>query len=187
MKNIIYSLIKTASISGQSLDELTSYFIKHEFPKRHILIESGKTDRNYYFIEKGITRSYVLIGGKEVTHWFSKEGDVTFAMHCIYNNKPALEYVELLEPSILYSISFEELENLYRNNIELANWGRLLHQGTYQTMQLRHLSRLHDSARKRYEKLQKEQPDLFLRVNLGYIASYLGMTQVMLSNLRSDK
>ena len=28
-----------------------------------------------YFIEKGITRSFVLHNGKQITTWFSKEGD----------------------------------------------------------------------------------------------------------------
>ena len=187
MENIIQSIHKITTISNSSIEELTENFTKHELPKKHLLIESKKFDPNYYFIEQGISRSFVLKEGKEVTHWFSKEGDITFAMHNTYNNLPAMENVELLEACILYSIPIKTLNELYTRNIEIANWGRILHQYAYQTMQLHHLSRLYDSARVRYENLIKEQPDLFQRVNLGYIASYLGITQVMLSNLRAGK
>lgn len=187
MENIVNSLQKNASLSEYAVNELTKHFVKHELPKRHMLIESGKYNYNCYFIEKGITRSFVLLNGKEITHWFSKEGDVTFAMQCCYNALPAFENVELLEPCTLYSISIEKLNALYAGNIEIANWGRIIHQHSYQLMHLRHISRLYESARERYEKLLRDNPELFRRVNLGYIASYLGITQVMLSNLRAGK
>lgn len=187
MENIIGSLCKHSFLSQKSIAELTGCFVRHEFPKRHVLIEGGKYNYNYYFIEKGITRSYVLLEGKEITHWFSKEGDVTFSMQCCYDKLPAFEHVELLERGILYSIPAPQLETLYNSNIEIANWGRILHQHNYQLMHLRHISRLNESAYERYERLLSDDPQLFHRVNLGYIASYLGMTQVMLSNLRRKK
>lgn len=187
MENIVNSLKEISSLSEGSIDELTKHFVKQELPKRHLLIESGKYNSNCYFIEKGIVRSFVLLDGKEITHWFSKEGDITFAMQCCYNALPAFENVELLEPCTLYSIPIQELNSLYNSNIEIANWGRIIHQHSYQLMHLRHISRLYESARKRYDKLLSDNPELFRRVNLGYIASYLGITQVMLSNLRAGK
>ena len=47
------------------------------------------------------------------------------------------------------------------------------------------ISRLYQTAEERYTELLETRPELFQRVNLGYIASYLGISQVTLSHLRN--
>ncbi len=188
MENILRSLTSgPATLSLSSITELTSAFTRREYPKRYHLVRSGQYIPFCFFIEKGITRSYFVRDGREITHWFSKEGDITFGMETFYHNEPATENVQLLEPCVLYSIPIDTLNELYNRNIEIANWGRVIHQEAYRTMHLRHISRLYESARERYEKMLEEHPDIFARVNLGYIASYLGISQVTLSKLRAGK
>jgi signal-transduction protein with cAMP-binding, CBS, and nucleotidyltransferase domain len=119
-------------------------------------------------------------------HWFSKEGDITFSSSSLYHQRPALEYVQLLEDSLLYLMPIEALHKLYVTNIEIANWSRVIHQEALLKMQNLRLERLSLSAKERYEKFIIESPDLVRRVNLGFIASYLGMTQQYLSSLRAE-
>jgi hypothetical protein len=83
-------------------------------------------------------------------------------------------------------MSIEALNKLYESNIELANWSRVIHQEALLKMQNLRLERLSLSAKERYEKWITENPGLVGRVNLGYIASYLGMTQQHLSTLRAE-
>ena len=174
-------------MSSNSLEELTSRMTKLSLPKRHILIKSGVVERNYYFIEKGLTRSYILFEGNEVTSWFSQEGDITFSMLGSYQKKPGFEFVDLLEDSVIYSLPVDVLNALYEKNLDIANWSRLLHQKAFLELELRHISRLTLTAKERYEEFTREKPDIFKRVNLGYIASYLGMSQVTLSRLRAQR
>jgi hypothetical protein len=47
-----------------------------------------------------------------------------------------------------------------------------------------HKERLTLPAKERYEEFQKQFPEVCKRVNLGFIASYLGITQSTLSRLR---
>ena len=184
--DIIISAIKNNyPVSNTSIKELTAKFKIQKLPRKHILIRSDVIDRNYYFVEKGLARSYSLVDGVEATSWFSKEGDITFSMMSAYYGKPGYEFVELLEDSILYSISIEELEALYKTNIEIANWSRILHQKAFLDLELRHIALATQTAKTRYNNFVKLYPDLMNRVNLGYIASYLGVTQVTLSRLRS--
>ncbi|WP_221393728.1 hypothetical protein [Dyadobacter sp. NIV53] len=49
------------------------------------------------------------------------------------------------------------------------------------------ISRQFKSSVERYHELLKNQPVLFKRVQLKLIASYLGMTQVTLSRIRSKR
>lgn len=115
------------------------------------------------------------------------EGDIVFSTNNFYGNVKGYEYemVQLLENSILYAIPVKELETLYFNNIEIANWSRILHQDAFIVNEKRLISRLYKTAEERYIELLQTRPELFQRVNLGYIASYLGISQVTLCHLRN--
>ena len=122
-----------------------------------------------------------------VTTWFSKEGDVACGSWDLCRHKAGFEYVETLEETTAYSISVEQLDELYRSYIDLANWMRVLQQENFLRLQDIHIRRLNWSAQERYEHLTKECPELFQRVNLGYIASFLGITQQSLSRIRANR
>lgn len=173
-------------VSDESLEALACLFKRFVFPSKTTIIHAGKLDRKVYFIEKGITHSYVLHDGKEITTWFSKEGDAVCGSWDLYRHKPGFEYVETLEETTAYSISVEQLDELYRSYIDLANWMRVLQQENFLHLQDRHTRQLNWSAQERYKHLTKECPELFQRVNLGYIASYLGITQQSLSRIRAN-
>ena len=187
MQNIIESIRRYYPVSDDSLNLLFSKMRKLELPKKHLLIKGGVIDRHVYFIEKGFTRSYCLHDGKEVTIWFSREGDMTFAMKDLYHDEPGYEYVELLENCTLYAIAIKDLNDLYETNIEIANWGRVIHQECLLYMDQHHNDQLFLSAKDRYAQLLKEAPDVIHRANLNYISSYLGITPQHLSRLRAEK
>lgn len=185
MENVIEKIKTYYPVSAEALEALTSLFEKIVFPAKTIIIHAGKLDRKVYFIEKGITRSYVLHGGKEITTWFSMEGDAACGSWDLCRHKAGFEYVETLEETTAYSVSVEQLDALYRSYIDLANWMRVLQQENFLRLQDTHIRRLNWPAQERYEHLTRECPGLFLRVNLGYIASFLGITQQSLSRIRS--
>ena len=157
------------------------------FPAKTTIIQAGKLDRKVYFVEKGITRSYVLHNGKQITTWFSKEGDAACGSWDLYRRTAGFEYVETLEETTAYSISVEQLDELYCSYIDLANWMRVLQQENFLRLQDMHIRRLNWSAQERYEHLNEECPELLQRVNLGYIASFLGITPQSLSRIRANK
>lgn len=188
MKNIIKKIKEVYDVSEESIQELTKLMCSSQLlPKGHLLIKSGVVERNYYFIEKGFARSFTLIDGKESTSWFSREGDVTFSMLSSYCNEPGYEYVDLLEDSLIYPVPIKELHALYERNIEIANWSRLIHQKAFLDLELRHISLATQTAEERLNHFIEERGYIYNRINLGYIASYLGMSQVTLSRLRAKQ
>lgn len=186
MENIIKSIRQFYPVSDSSINELSKYLTKEIFPTNTLIIEGGKMNDYVYFIDSGMCRSYCVIEGEEVTTWFSREGDITFALLSLYRNKPGFECVETLEETIVFKIKITDLNNLYSTHIEIANWSRVVHQECVLSLQTRRIERLQKSAKERYEILLKEQPDLFVRVKLGYLASYLGMTPQHLSKMRAE-
>lgn len=186
MENIISKIRERYPVSDEGIHLLTSSMEEHLFPARTILIHAGKFDRQVYFIEKGITRSYIIHDGKEITTWFSMEGDAVCGSWDLYRNKSGFEFVETLEKTRAYAITIDTLNRLYESNIEIANWMRVLQQENFLWLQDIHINRLVLSVKERYLELLDRFPAIFQRVNLGHIASYLGTTLPTLSKIRSE-
>src|SRR5690554_3013427 len=141
-----------------SLELLKDCILEVSFPKGTILLRADKVEKDIYFIKKGIVRAYSDTEDNEITFWFGREGETIISMKSYVENQKGYENIELLENCELYKIKTEE----------------------------RLISRQFKTATERYKELLKENPDLIQRVQLGYIASYLGITQVSLSRIRAE-
>lgn len=188
MDKIISSITNILNIDDEILTKFLGYLHPMTVPKKTILIRPLITDENVYIIEKGIARSYIMINEKEVTSWFSKEGELIFSTNSFYGKTEGYETerVQILEDSLLYYIKISDLEELCFQHIEISNWLRLLHQKAFVEMERRLIYRLYMSAEERYRDFYAKNPEIFQRVNLSFIASYLGISQVTLWKLRKN-
>ena len=187
MKHVVECMRALCPISDETVEKLESLVVKCNYPKRYQLIKENMFCKYAYFIEKGMTRSFWLVDGEEITTSFSCEGGIVFSMDELYYNKMSEEFVETLEDVVAYRISLTDLLRLFQTNIELANWGRVIHQNEYRRLHRSHKDRLTLSAKERYEAFKLQFPQMCQRIQLGYIASYLGITLSTLSRLRAYK
>lgn len=187
MTNIIEKMRAAYPVSDESIRLLKEQLTLCHFPKRYRLVEADKYCKAAYFIEKGMTRSFWLVNGEEITTSFSCEGGIVFSMDELYYGKLSEEYVETLEEVTAYRISLTSLLHLFQTNIELANWGRVIHQDEYRRLHRSHKERLTLAAKERYEAFQEQFPQVCQRAQLGYIASYLGITLPTLSRIRKNR
>ncbi len=185
MEEIIRKIKSCYPVSAASLDLLCQYLEMQHCQKRHLLVKSREKSRYAFFIAKGMTRSYWVVDGEEITTSFSEEGDIVFSMDEVYYGRLSEEYVETLEETIVYRIPVEVLCHLVETNLELANWWRVIHQNEYRRIHRTHKERLTLPAAERYEAFCSQFPHVLRRANLGYIASYIGVTLSTLSRLRS--
>ena len=107
-------------------------------------------------------------------------------MRSYVENKISYETIELMEDCELYEVKSSDLQLFYATNLEIANWGRKLAEIELIKTEERFISRQLGTAIDRYKKLLEENPSLINRVQLGYIASYLGISQVTLSRIRTE-
>ena len=187
MVNIIDKINSSYPISDTTIQTLKEHVTLCHFPKKYQLIKENMFCKSAYFIEKGMTRSFWLVNGEEITTSFAHEGSIVFSMDELYYNKVSEEFVETLEDVVAYQISLTDLLQLFQTNIELANWGRVIHQNEYRRLHRSHKERLTLSAKERFEEFKRQFPEVYQRVQLGYVASYLGITPSTLSRLRAQK
>lgn len=186
MNTVIQHIQSIYPLPAPVLQELTGLLVAEELPKNHVLLREGRVEQKLYFIEKGIARAYCYREDKEITFWFGAEGAVVFSYNSYVADRPGYETVELLEDSIVYSISHAEIRCLFDTHIELANWGRKLAEQELVKTESCFIGLQFQPATERYKNLLESNPQLIQRVQLGYIASYLGVTQVTLSRIRAE-
>lgn len=105
----------------------------------------------------------------------------------LYYRRISEEYVETLEDTVAYKISIKALNQLFNSNLELSNWGRIIHQNEYRRLHRSHKERLTLTVKERYRAFMQQYPDIRKRVNLRYIASYIGTTPSTLSRIRLNR
>lgn len=184
--NIVRVMRSQYPVSDASLDRLLTLLRPCRFAKRELLVSEGVKCGYAYFIEEGMTRSYWVVDGEEFTTSFTVEGAIVFSMDELYYGQISQEYVEALEPIVAYGIAIDDLTDLFVTDIDFANWGRVIHQNEYRRIHRSHKERLTLPAASRYREFVKQFPEVCRRANLGYIASYLGITLSTLSRLRKS-
>lgn len=169
---------------------LTEYLLKNlktkELQKKDYLLKRGHVCNDICFIGKGLLRCYYLIEDKDVSAWFMKEGDVIVSVESFFRQTISYESIQALEDCTIHYITYNELQFIYRNFPEFNFVGRVLLEHYYtlseQRLYAMRMQRSHD----RYAYLMKYHTELILRVPSKFLASYLGITEVTLSNIKGN-
>lgn len=186
MNTIIEHIQAIYPLPAPVLQELVGLLVAEQLPKHHVLLREGRVEQKIYFIEQGIARAYCYREDKEITFWFGAEGSFVFSYNSYVRDKPGYETVELLEDSMVYSITHQQIRHLFDTHIAMANWGRKLAEQELVKTESCFIGLQFQPATERYKNLLDSNPELIRRVQLGYIASYLGVTPVTLSRIRAE-
>jgi len=136
-------------------------------------------------LEQGALRGYYNVDGKEITHWFAFEQDFVTSFHSFITSHPAVENIQLLEGSVLWAISKDNFTQLLNQHHEIERVFRIVLEKYYIRLEERYINAQFKTAAERYQYMLEQTPHIIERVPLGYIASYLGISQETLSRVRS--
>lgn len=172
-------------VSTAAEDFINQRAYPSEPAKGEILVTAGEMCNNVYLIRKGILRSFIKEGSKEITTWISGEQELATCITCFGLKQPARENIQALEDCELSVLSMEDLQYLYEHFPELNIVGRKILEKYYRDAEERaFIARLMEATSK-YKHFIATKSDLLNRVPLKFIASYLGMTLETLSRIRS--
>ncbi len=155
--------------------------------KAEYLVAEGKICRHLYFLESGAIRGYYNLEGKEITHWFAFAQDFVTSFHSYITGQPAVESIQLLEGSVLWRIGKEKVTDLMNRHHEIERIVRIAYESYYIRLEERFVNAQFKTAAERYQSLLQQTPHIIERVPLGYIASYLGISQETLSRIRGKR
>lgn len=159
--------------------------LKH-YRKGEVVIATGDSDRHIYFTVNGFFRTYVVrADGEERTVHLAGPGMGFGSSKTVYRNQPSNENVMALESGIVFRVHYESMHRICQDNPRLYRlYGLMLEKSFVEAIERLEFHSVMNPDQ-RYEYLLKNRPDLFSKVPLKYIASYIGITPVSMSRLRA--
>jgi len=167
-------------------EKLLDKIIVKEIPSGTTLLSEGDIATKLFLVINGCLRAYFIKeSGIEITSQFFIEGQMVASLESVMTGIPSRLYIDAIEDSIIGFIQMKNLEKIFRESSPGMN-----HFNKYLISRLiyymnQNASFILDNPEKRYKKLLQDNPELVSRLPQQYIASYLGITPVSLSRIRT--
>ncbi|MCC8425778.1 Crp/Fnr family transcriptional regulator [Mucilaginibacter sp. UR6-11] len=169
-------------------DKYLEFQQRQEVAAKTILLAEGTVSQNYIFIEKGCVRAFFNNNGDDKTVQFFFENEGLTSFESFINDTPGQFTIETIEPSVVYLLPKQYVIRLMEELSSEPYFARLIMQVSAgrQTHYINEfVSFIRDKPEQRYQKLLTERPHIIQRVPQHYIASYLGVSTVHLSRIKS--
>lgn len=179
-------LDQIATISNEDWDFFTSKLHRRVIPKKAVFLQVNEIENYISFIESGVVRLFIPKDNpeKEITFGFSFKDQFVSAYDSFLTQTPSAYEVQALTETTLLSITYEDLQAVYKTT-QIGNLiGRLTAERLFLIKSKREQNLLNLTAEERYIKLFKERPELLKVIPLKYISSYIGITAQALSRIR---
>jgi CRP-like cAMP-binding protein len=174
-----------STMTHDELDILESVLVPMKFAKGQKLLSEGEVCQYIFWIVKGLVRQYYYKNNKELTEYMAVENTIMMSIESLFKEKPSMQVMQALEPTIVYALPKAELEAVAMRSVNIQIlYRKILEESLIISQQRADMLRF-ESAQDRYHKLVKSQPQLVLRAPLVYIANYLQMTPETLSRVRT--
>jgi len=185
---LIQSLSLIAPLSAELQEAFSNYVTEDSYPKKHLLLKEGQVAKRIYFIKEGFARAfYFTKNTKECTAWFMGQGDLMISVYSFFTQQAAVENIELLEDSIIQSMTWRQLQAIYADFKDFNYIGRIITEKYYIQSEERAILLRTLTAKERYELLLNSHPNIVQKASLGQIASFLGISQETLSRVRGKQ
>jgi CRP-like cAMP-binding protein len=155
------------------------------FKSKQYYLKAGQIQTAIGYLVSGLIRSYYTDEkGNEITISFVKEREYVTDYGAFIRQKPSKYCFQCLEPSIVVNLRYSEMQEGYDLHKNIERYGRLVTEDVLVQQQTRLESFLFENAEERYLNFIKRSPELFNRISLTYLSSYLGIERQSLSRIR---
>lgn len=165
---------------------LAENLIAREVYKGEVILKQDEVANDILFVGKGMLRQFYYKNGKDITEHFSYENSIVICIESFLKQEPTRLMIEALEPSTIYTLSYERLSLLVETYPEINRFYRGILEYSLIVSQIKADSWRFETAKERYNRLLKQHPQIIRRAPLAHIASYLLMTPETLSRVRSN-
>lgn len=176
-------------LSEEKWTDYTSCFRQIIVPAKTTLLKEGEISRKFFLIEKGCIRAWFNNEGKDITFQFFFENSTVASIESFRKERPSPVSLETIEPSTLWWIHKKDADRIIGEIVALPDlrdrFINAIFERTFDYM-AHFFSFIKDTPAGRYQALIRERPEIVKRVPQHYIASYLGISTVHLSRIKSQ-
>ena len=182
--SLLDSIQNLITLSPAEIDIVASLFKEKTYKKGEFFLEEGRVCKQVGFVAKGLMRYYINHDGEEKIYDFSQENEHVCNYESFLPQKPSSKIIQALEDSVVFVISYNDLQSLYKNVREGERFGRIAIEAVFLQL-LQDLSSFYtETPELRYERFLKNHADLQQRISQYHIASYVGVKPQSLSRIR---
>jgi CRP-like cAMP-binding protein len=183
----IKDIFKDLVFTDKEIEIITSVFHKVEAQKGTILLHPGDYVTEHYYILDGCLRAFHIDEhGKEHTVQFGIKDWWISDYTAFFTGSKSIMTIEVIQDAIIYRINEKDKEYLYAQIPKIEHFFRVKLEKAFAAFQERILRNLSQNATERYLNFIKTYPNIEKLVKNYHIASYLGITTVTLSRIRSE-
>ena len=179
------ALKKDANFTDSDYKRFDSFLKRTIVRKKEHYLRAGEISRAIAYVDSGCLRRYIIDEhAKEIILNFAVEDWWIGDLESFHHQKPSIYFIQALEDSELLLLSCENYSRVCEKIPKFKTFQDEKIQLNYYAT-LKRLSLLKSgSVEEKYLSLMNELPQLFQRIPLHYIASYLGIEPESLSRLR---
>ena len=185
MEKLLQLLQAIAPVSASLQTHLEKTLRRNTFKKRSYLLQAGQVSNCIYFIESGIVRCFYDNGAHETCIWFMEADNFIISVESFLRQVRSYQYIQAINECITWSISFGELQDIYRKFPEFNLHRAMLLEKYYVESEKRQRILSMNTAMERYALLMEMQPQLTLQLPAKYIASYLNIDETYYSRIKA--
>ena len=153
--------------------------------KNDFYITVGQIQMQGGFLTSGLVRAFHTDqNGDEKNIYFIPENDYTFHYATFVMQNPCPLSFQCLEPSIIINFPVDHLQKSYERNPKFERYSRLILEEKLKLQQERLESLLYQNAEQRYKNFISQYPQLFNRITITHLCSYLGVERQTLTRIR---
>ncbi len=183
VRNHLHQLSK---IKDEDWDFFSSRLKRRDIGKKTTFLKLGDIENHISFIISGVVRLYIPKNdpAKEITFGFCFKEQFISAYDSFLTRKPSLYELQTLTDTIVLSITYDDLQEVYKTT-KIGNLiGRLTAERLFLMKSKREQTLLRNTAEERYLNIFKDRPEVIKEIPLKYISSYIGVTPQGLSRIR---
>lgn len=186
MQALINAIKHFVSLTDEDIAVIEQLFVKKELKENERLLTEGEVCKEFVFVEKGLLRHCVNNDGKEVTFFFSAENEFVCDFESFIHRTPSKKTFYALEDTVVYTISYNNMQLFYKKVSTGERFGRLYLEMTFAKAINHIVTTFTATAEQRYLNFLSDFRHIQQRIPQYYIALFIGVTPQSLSRIRRE-
>lgn len=177
-----------AGFTQDLLKQIHSVAGTRKLRRRQFLLQEGEVCRHKVFVCKGLLKAYQLRdNGAEYIMRFAAENTWIVDHESYMHRTPSRYNIEAIEDTEVVFWSADQITELFASIPAFKAYSDRLISNTLDASADRILANISYTAEEKYEYFIQSFPDIFKRVPLHMVASYLGVSRETLSRVRNAR
>lgn len=183
-KCLISSIKEHIPLTDAEIRVIESLFQQQHYKKNEVLLQEGSICHKLFYVAKGIVRFSQLSDGEERTYVFRAEGAFFNDLDSFLQKTPSKNSITAIEPTTVYSITYDNLQTFYNELRYGDRFGRLAIEQVF-VMVVNHLTTFYsETPEQRYVRFAQHHKHFMQRIPQYLIASYIGVTPQALCRIK---